>query len=225
MIINDKHLENIIQASDEDSLAIFVGAGVSKSSESENIKLPSWSDLIDELKLDLGIDYEIDYLKVAQLYYLEFGSHLYFKKIKKYFPDNVTPSKLHDLIFNINPHCVITTNWDCLLDTAVIENAYIYDIVCSDKDLMKSSLDKKLIKMHGDFKNHNIVFKEDDYINYDVNFPLVSNYIKSVLSTHTVIFIGYSYNDIDIKQVIKWAQNHSAVRPPMYLVVYEDDYA
>ncbi|HDZ1142879.1 TPA: hypothetical protein RRU58_005018, partial [Klebsiella pneumoniae] len=61
MIINDKHLKNIIQASDEDSLAIFVGAGVSKSSESENIKLPSWSDLIDELKLDLGIDYEIDY--------------------------------------------------------------------------------------------------------------------------------------------------------------------
>lgn len=225
MIINDKHLENIIQASDEDSLAIFVGAGVSKSSESENIKLPSWSDLIDELKLDLGIHYEIDYLKVAQLYYLEFGSHIYFKKIKKYFPDNVTPSKLHDLIFNINPHCVITTNWDCLLDTAVIENAYIYDIVCSDKDLMKSSLDKKLIKMHGDFKNHNIVFKEDDYINYDANFPLVSNYIKSVLSTHTVIFIGYSYNDIDIKQVIKWAQNHSTVRPPMYLVVYEDDYA
>lgn len=225
MIINAKHLENIIQATDEDSLAIFVGAGVSKSSESENIKLPTWSDLIDELKLDLGINYEIDYLKVAQLYFLEFGSHLYYKKIKKYFPDNITPSKLHSLIFDINPHCVITTNWDCLLDTSVLENAYIYDVVCSDKDLMKSSLDKKLIKMHGDFKNHNVVFKEDDYIHYEVNFPLVSNYIKSILSTHTVIFIGYSYNDIDIKQIIKWAQNHSFVRPPMYLVVYEDDYA
>ncbi|EFT9972318.1 hypothetical protein HU878_004352, partial [Salmonella enterica] len=205
------------------SLAIFVGAGVSKSAENETTKLPTWSDLIEELKIDLGITYELDYLKVAQLYFLEFGPHTYYKKIKNYFPDNLVPSKIHELIFGINPHCVITTNWDCLLETSVLENAYIYDLVCSDQDLMKSSLDKKLIKMHGDFKNHNIVFKEDDYINYEFNFPLLSNYIKSILSTHTIIFIGYSYSDIDIKQIIKWAQNHTSIRPPMYLLVYEND--
>ncbi|EGW1184969.1 hypothetical protein JGI74_004439, partial [Salmonella enterica] len=33
---------------------------------------------------------------------------------------------------------------------------------------------------------------------------------------------GYSYNDIDLKQIIKWTQNHSSVRPPMYLVVFKD---
>ncbi|EBE0158338.1 hypothetical protein DB961_22280, partial [Salmonella enterica] len=40
--------------------------------------------------------------------------------------------------------------------------------------------------------------------------------------THTVLFLGYSYNDIDLKQIIKWTQNHSSVRPPMYLVVFKD---
>ncbi|EBU0255726.1 SIR2 family protein, partial [Salmonella enterica] len=83
-------------------------------------------------------------------------------------------------------------------------------------------LGKKLIKMHGDFKNHNIVFKEDDYLNYSYKFPLIENYVKSIISTHTVLFLGYSYNDIDLKQIIKWTQNHSSVRPPMYLVVFKD---
>lgn len=87
---------------------------------------------------------------------------------------------------------------------------------------MKSYLGKKLIKMHGDFKNHNIVFKEDDYLNYSYKFPLIENYVKSIISTHTVLFLGYSYNDIDLKQIIKWTQNHSSVRPPMYLVVFKD---
>ncbi|EAP2473566.1 hypothetical protein EHG06_18995, partial [Salmonella enterica] len=52
--------------------------------------------------------------------------------------------------------------------------------------------------------------------------PLIENYVKSIISTHTVLFLGYSYNDIDLKQIIKWTQNHSSVRPPMYLVVFKD---
>ena len=223
MSINNKHIDTILNAVDEDSLAIFVGAGVSKASENELIKLPSWEDLINELKMELNIDYEIDYLKVAQLYFLEFGEYLYYKKVKSFFPTDIPPSIIHKIIFEINPHVVITTNWDCILESVIRDNAYIYGLVASDKDLMKSSLSKKLIKMHGDFANHNIVFKEDDYINYEYNFPLISNYLKSILSTHTVLFLGYSYNDFDIKQIIKWTQNHSNIRPPMFLVVFKAD--
>lgn len=222
MDLINKHITSIIRAKDEESLAIFVGAGVSKSSETRNIKIPSWADLIDSLIADLNIEGETDYLKIAQLYYLSFGEHLYYKKIKEFFPDNIPHSKIHDYIFKLNPHAVITTNWDCLLESAISDKSYFYNVVSSDKDLMKSHLGKKLIKMHGDFKNHNIVFKEDDYINYKFNFPLLENYVKSILSTNTILFIGYSYNDIDLKQIIKWTQNHSSVRPPMYLAVFKD---
>lgn len=184
--------------------------------------MPSWGDLIDSLISDLNIEGETDYLKIAQLYYLTFGEHLYYKKIKDFFPDNIPHSKIHDLIFKLNPHSVITTNWDTLLEAAINAKTYFYNVISSDKDLMKSYLGKKLIKMHGDFKNHNIVFKEDDYLNYSYKFPLIENYVKSIISTHTVLFLGYSYNDIDLKQIIKWTQNHSSVRPPMYLVVFKD---
>lgn len=216
-----KYIQTIISANNDNSLAIFVGAGISKSSETKSLKLPSWNDLIEDLKAELEIENESDYLKIAQLYYLAFGEFTYYKKLKEYFPENIIPSQIHKLIFDINPHVIITTNWDNLLEKTIQENAYIYDVVCSDNDLVKSSLQNKLIKMHGDFKNHNLVFKEDDYLKYNLLFPLIENYVKSILSTHTVVFIGYSYNDTNLKQIVKWIQNYSNVKPPMYLITYK----
>ncbi|MEQ8242369.1 SIR2 family protein [Fulvivirga sp.] len=223
MSIDNKHIQNIINANNGNSLAIFVGAGISKSSETDSLKLPDWSDLIEDLKLELDIKDEFDYLKIAQLYFLEFGEFVYYKKLKEYFPDYIKPSELHKLIFRINPHVIITTNWDNILERTIEENAFIYDTISSDIDLTKSSLQNKVIKMHGDFTNNNIVFKEDDYINYQLNFPLLENYLKSILSTHTVLFIGYSYNDFNLKQILKWIQKHSEVRPPMYITTFKNN--
>jgi hypothetical protein len=220
-IIN-KHFSNIIKANCDKRFAIFVGAGISKSSESDTIKLPSWNDLINDLKNDLLLQpEENDFLKIAQLYYLEYKEFTYYEKIKGYFPADIEPSVVHKLIFEINAQSVITTNWDTILEKTIDTNSYIYDVVSSDEDLVKLTLQKKLIKMHGDFKKHNIVFKEDDYLSYSFNFPLVENYIKSILSTHTVLFIGYSYNDINLKHIMKWLQNHSKVSPPRYLIAFE----
>ncbi len=53
--------------------------------------------------------------------------------------------------------------------------------------------------------------------------PIIENYIKSILSTHTVLFLGYSYSDYNLKQIIKWQQYHSDVQPPRYLVQFSDN--
>lgn len=223
MHLHNVHIKNIKQANEEDRLAIFVGAGVSKSSDTDYISLPSWSDLINELKSDLAITEELDYLKLAQLHYLEFGEQKYKQTLKKYFPEDIAPSSVHSAILKINPRVIITTNWDCIIERAIEQQGYLYDTICTDKDLVNSTSQKKFIKIHGDFKNHNIVFKEDDYLNYSRNFPLIENYIKSVFSTHTVLFLGYSYNDINLKHVMKWIQSHSSAVPPMYLVNFRTD--
>ncbi|MGO1104485.1 SIR2 family protein [Klebsiella quasipneumoniae] len=225
MDITDKHIRTIVSANNDGNLAIFVGAGVSKSSESKTRKIPDWSELMTELRGELGNYEENDFLKIAQLYFLSFGENVYYSKIKSLFPSGLNPSKIHKTIFDIRPDFIITTNWDDLLEQTVSENAFFYDVVSSDKDLMKSGLKNKLIKMHGDFKNHNIVFKEDDYINYDGNFPLLGNFIKSILSTHVILYVGYSYNDINIKHILKWSQQYTSIRPPMFLAVFKEDEA
>jgi hypothetical protein len=219
----NEHIEILRQAQIDDTLAIFVGAGISNSTNSEYKR---WGEIIKELKTDFTDNEESDPLKVAQLYVLEYGQTKLRKKLISLFPKTDIPNKLQKLIFDINPHYVITTNWDKLLENSISENANIcdYDVICSDRELVESSLKNKLIKMHGDFQHDKFVFTEDDYLNYSLNFPLIENYIKSIVSTHTILFLGYSFSDIDLKHIINWLQNNSNVRPPAYLTVSPEQY-
>ena len=201
----------------QNKLAIFVGSGVSKNSN-----LPDWGELIEKLKKELNTD-ENDYLKVAQLYYLAVGKATYLQNIKNYFSVKSEPNNIHKYIFELKPKYIITTNWDTLLEQYDRKNGKQYKVISSDKDLVSSNMDKMIIKMHGDFNNEKFVFKEDDYINYSKDFPLIENFIKSILSTHTIIFVGYSYSDINLKYIFRWIQNSSALQPPMFYLTFEDN--
>jgi hypothetical protein len=222
MIDNEfrSHINTIISANRNKMLALFIGAGISKTSDAPSNKLPNWSELIEKLKRELNETKEQDFLKIAQLYYLTFGEYKYHNTVKKHFPDTIEPSIIHEMIFDLNPEIIITTNWDTILENAIKKQGYLYDVISSDAELVKSTLPRKLIKMHGDFSHQNFVFKEEDYISYSDHFPLIENYIKGILTTHTVVFLGYSYNDMDIKHIIKWIQNRSDCRPPMFLTEF-----
>ncbi|WP_166739893.1 SIR2 family protein [Acinetobacter seifertii] len=215
--IDNATLDTIIEAKKNNKLAFFIGAGFSKNSETDLKKIPLWSDLIHDLKKNLGVETETDYLKIAQLYYLQYGEYQYFNKLKKYFDVDLKPSRVHEKLFDILPSLIVTTNWDNLLEQTSFNEGLTYDVITNDIDLVKSRYFHKIIKMHGDFQHHNIVFKEDDYLKYSDEFPLIENYIKSILSTYVVVFIGYSYSDVDLKLITKWIETKSEVTPPKFL--------
>ena len=221
---NEKDIKNIITASQNNKLVFFIGAGFSKLSETESLKIPSWEELINELKEDLNISNESDYLKIAQLYFLKFGEHAYENKVKSSIKD-LTPSKFHKNLFDLKPHYIITTNWDYLIENTAQEKRLAYDLIRSDADLANSQLDKKIIKMHGDFQQHNFVFKEDDYLQYGQNFPLIEGYIKGIFSTCTIVFLGYSYSDYNLKQIVSWITRISKATPKKYLLQGKFDLA
>lgn len=221
---NEKDIKNIITASQNNKLVFFIGAGFSKLSETKLLKIPSWEELINELKEDLKISNESDFLKIAQLYFLKFGEHAYYNKVKSSIKD-LAPSKFHKNLFDLNPHYIITTNWDNLIENTAQEKGLAYDLICSDADLAHSQLDKKIIKMHGSFQQHNFVFKEDDYLQYSQNFPLIENYIKGIFSTCTIVFLGYSYSDYNLKQIVSWITRISKATPKKYLLQGEFDVA
>ena len=221
---NEKDIKDIITASQNNKLVFFIGAGFSKLSETKSLKIPSWEELINELKEDLNISNESDFLKIAQLYFLKFGEHAYYNKVKSSIAD-LAPSKFHKNLFDLNPHYIITTNWDNLIENTAQEKGLAYDLICSDADLAHSQLDKKIIKMHGSFQQHNFVFKEDDYLQYSQNFPLIENYIKGIFSTCTIVFLGYSYSDYNLKQIVSWITRISKATPKKYLLQGEFDVA
>lgn len=224
MEFNQADINSIIKAKENENLVVFVGAGVSKFSEIGTIKFPDWMELVEGLKRDTGIDSrENDFLKIAQLYHLRFGEYRLYEKLKELIPLHASPSKVHEKIFDLNPKYIITTNWDNLLEKTIENNGLIYDIVKNDADLVKSFLPRKLVKIHGDLERHNIVFKEDDYLNFSLNSPLIENFLKHILSTSTVIFLGYSYSDYNLKIISKWIEKQSSISPPRFLLSLKYD--
>ncbi|WP_273826860.1 SIR2 family protein [Providencia rettgeri] len=220
---NTLFFRSIYDAMSDKRLCLFVGAGISMTSNIDGVHMPSWSDLIDNLKLELKIDGEIDYLKLAELYHLQFGEYEYYRRLKSLLMTDAKPSKVHEKLLELKANNIITTNWDDLIEISALETFQLYDLIVTDEDLSKSTAQNKIIKMHGDFSHHNIVFKESDYINYEIEHPLMSNYIKGILSTNVVMFLGYSYSDINLKIIMSWVQKHSKARQPMYLITFSNN--
>jgi len=196
----------IRKAMNNNKLVIFVGAGVSANSG-----LPSWKDLVNEFRKGIGLkENELsddDYLKIPQYYYNLRKEKEYYELINEVFNVNAVPNILHDLIFQFNPTTIITTNYDELIEERAEEKGLFYDVVSRDKDLPYTQNDKMIIKMHGDLKYNNIVLKEEDYLSYSSNFKLIENYIKSLLSSNVVLFIGYRINDINMKIIFQWVKD------------------
>ncbi|WP_324684057.1 SIR2 family protein [Helicobacter pylori] len=208
-------IENIRKAHNESYLSIFAGAGISTES-----KLPKWGDLIHELQKRLYGDTKEneDYLVFAEKFYNQFGESFYYQTLKSLIPDNAKPNDLHLGIVKLNIKNLITTNWDNLFEQAINEEGRFFNIIKSDKDIGSSTGFTKFIKMHGSLDENNIVFKEQDYLEYSKHFPLIENYIKGVFSTDTVILLGYSLSDQNVKQIISWVNSHSKSVKPIYFI-------
>ncbi|GBG94034.1 hypothetical protein LFYK43_04930 [Ligilactobacillus salitolerans] len=197
-------LKHINEAARNNSLILFVGAGVSKNSG-----LPSWSELINVFKEEMDLQDEDDYLKVAQYYYDSVGQQKYFQKIQEVLQNdiNINPNEIHNQILRIRPRHIITTNYDSLIEDKIDSSIEKYEVIKQDSDIPYAQSGRYLIKMHGDLALKNIVLKEDDYLDYEKNFFMVSTLIKSLIMNNTVLFIGYSLNDSTFNSIFRIIQD------------------
>ena len=193
----------IKNASMNNKLVVFIGAGVSANSG-----IPMWGELIEKIKSKIDItDPYMDSLKIAQYFYNSRDKKEYYEFLKSELEIDAKPNAIHDKLLELNPQHIITTNYDNLIEEQAYRKGMFYNLVCKDSDLPYTSNNKMIIKMHGDFANRNIVFKEDDYLSYSNNFKLLENYIKSIFSTYTVLFVGYSLSDPDTKSIFQWVKD------------------
>lgn len=202
-IINNStrsHIRQIQKAMRQNRLVVLVGAGASAT-----CGVPCWSDLIIELKKELDLpEYETDFLKIPQLYKNMRKHKEYYERIKEILLDGqVQSSYVHDEILNLNPCHIITTNYDNLLEQAIVKSRDNFFVVRRDEDLPNNRGERMLLKMHGDFASDNIVLTEDDYLDYARNFPLMRSYVMSLFASKLVLLIGFSYSDINLKYILR----------------------
>lgn len=224
--MSDKELLRYINLfrdkAEQGKLVIFVGAGISCNVDG----MPDWNGLIQNMANAIGYskcstcrhktktcesdcsfrnDFSADeFLKIPQ-YVFNQDENLYRKIWEESIPDKAIDAPLSSAIFDINPAHIITTNYDHLLESSTNEFCEQYEVIKQDRDLLVAKKGKYIIKMHGDSSDYNsIVLKEQDYLNYSQKHVLIELFIKSLLTDHVVLFLGYSLNDYNIKLIISW---------------------
>lgn len=219
-------IKDIREAMDNEKLVIFVGSGVSNNSN-----IPTWSGLIEAFakemrydncnKCDIGKDssncnkcskkYDFsqdEFLKIPQYYYdtdKSDNKENYKEIIRRTLGGDAESNEINNIIFELNPDHIITTNYDTLIENTRNPKNRLYKCVYKDEDLLKQSNNHYIIKMHGDIDDlDSIVLKEKDYISYSQTHVLIETKIKSLLIDHTFLFVGYSLNDYNLKLILGW---------------------
>ena len=210
------------QKANDGKLIIFVGAGVSRNVEG----MPSWKQLIQEMAKSISYtkcetcskktarckyrckfkdDFSPDeYLKIPQHVY-NHDRKLYNKILRANIKAVNVDAPLSTAILEMNPAHIITTNYDKLIECSKSELKDNYELIVYDKDLLQTQKNQYIIKMHGDITDiKTIVLKESDYLEYSQKHILIEMFVKSLLTDHTILFLGYSLNDYNIKLIISW---------------------
>lgn len=186
------------------NLAIFAGAGLSKGSGAVD-----WAELLETPAKNIGLDSnkEQDLIRLAQYCVNEkFGNkNELYELIYNNF-DSYKTNENHKILSRLPISTFWTTNYDHLIEDSLVEQRKNIDVKKRDTDLCinKNNRDAVVYKMHGDKDDpEHVVITMEDYDSYFINHHSFSIALSDDLRSKTFLFIGYSFNDIDFKQILK----------------------
>lgn len=197
-------IKNLRNAIDTNKLVVFAGAGISVDAG-----IPNWGTLIDEMKSEIEIPpNEADYLRIAQMYFNERQQKEYIDKVRAVLKHRkVKFNEIHEWVIKLNPEHILTTNYDDLLEQVIKKESLPFSVISKDKEFPYALNTNLLVKVHGDLNDTDIVLKEDDYLDYSLNHPLIEAFLKSVFATKVVLFVGYGFSDINLKMIVQTVRN------------------
>ncbi|HEY2819466.1 MAG TPA: SIR2 family protein [Candidatus Acidoferrum sp.] len=114
------------------------------------------------------------------------------------------PGDAHKEFCTIPFDIVCTTNFDFLLERQYdLTPRYVYPIVDEEQLSVNSdSAGTLLVKLHADLHHpKRLVVTEADYDGFLTHYPLLATYLANLLITRTAVFIGYSLEDPDFRQI------------------------
>ena len=186
-----------------------VGAGMSLNAKLPSpAKMPLWHELgkgfADELQ-----DYSpTSVLDGISAYEHEFGRARLIERLAELLHlDRAQPGPAHKEFCSLPFDIVCTTNFDFLLekqyDLERQDNRTVHPVVDEDQlSINVGAAGTVLLKLHGDVRHpKRLVVTEDDYDGFLTNYPLIATYLSNLLITKTAVFIGYSLDDPDFRQI------------------------
>ena len=183
-----------------------LGAGMSLNAVvPKGKKMPLWGELSKALTDDL-----VDYTPSSTLdgisaYEHEFDRARLVERLSEILLiRDAQPGNAHKEFCTIPFDIVCTTNFDFLLERQYDATPhYVYPVVDEEQlSISPGNAGTLLLKLHGDLRHPSrLVVTEADYDGFLASYPLLATYLANQLITKTAVFIGYSLDDPDFRQI------------------------
>jgi hypothetical protein len=183
-----------------------VGAGMSLNAIlPAGKKMPLWAGMSKELTDELSDFASTSILDGISAYEYEFGRSRLIERLSEVLLiKEAHPGNAHKEFCTIPFDIVCTTNFDFLLERQYdLTPRYVYPVVDEEQlSINGSSAGTLLLKLHGDLRHPSrLIVTEADYDGFLSRYPLLATYLSNQLITKTAIFIGYSLDDPDFRQI------------------------
>ena len=188
----------------DNNAAVFIGAGLSKSAG-----YVDWIELLAPVANELGLDAnrESDLVGLAQ-YHVNANSanrgQLSQILIEK-FSDLKDPTENHAILARLPVHTFWTTNYDRLIETALINSGKRIDTKYTKEHLANTirGRDATIYKMHGDIEHPaHAILTRDDYEKYHLSHAAFITALAGDLVEKTFLFLGFSFTDPNLQYVL-----------------------
>lgn len=169
-------------------------------------KMPLWAGLGKALAEELPDFTSTGTLDSISAYEHEFGRARLIERLSDILLiKDSQPGSAHREFCTLPFDIVCTTNFDFLLERQYdLTPRYVYPVVDEEQLSINAAgnAGTLLLKLHGDLRHpKRLVVTEADYDGFLSNFPLLATYLSNQLITKTAVFIGYSLDDPDFRQI------------------------
>lgn len=200
--VNRKFEDSIIKELKNNNLVIFAGAGLSRASG-----YVDWAGLLSGIALELGltIDEKTDLVSLAQYYCNDYGRQGINEAIIDRFGKDAQENKNLNILAKLPINIYWTTNYDSLIEDTLSANKKNVDKKINQNQLKNYTPNRDVIlyKMHGDKADpDDAVITRDDYESYNNKRPLFTTNLKGQLIEKTFLFIGFSFEDPNLEQIL-----------------------
>ncbi|NEU08619.1 SIR2 family protein [Flavihumibacter sp. R14] len=231
-------LNSIRTAYNDKKLIPFIGSGFSIP-----LGLPNWNDLIAKTAIELGYEPELFTLHGNNFQLLEYVKQFHESEwenllhdIKRDFDSSEVNAKRESSITHIalskldKIKTIYTTNYDLQIENSLKQHARSVTVLSSLKDFIRSpvhDIDCEVIKFHGTLKQgETLILTETEYLKRMNLEEPVDLRLRSDILSNSFLFIGYSFNDPNIRYIwFKINELKEQLRPqaklrPSYFVTF-----
>lgn len=183
-----------------------IGAGMSLNATVPTGKtMPLWAEMSKVLTDELGDFAATSVLDGISAYEHEFGRARLIERLSDILLiREAQPGNAHKEFCTIPFDIVCTTNFDFLLERQYdLIPRYVYPVVDEEQlSINTGNAGTLLLKLHGDLRHPGrLIVTEADYDGFLTRYPLLATYLSNQLITKTAVFIGYSLEDPDFRQI------------------------